>query len=67
MSKIIIHNDSELNDDSAVTYVMAVLRNGRISEEGKSYCYGTVWQNGVQVFARRNKKSDTFYVTQRAV
>lgn len=65
MSKIIIHNDSDLNDDSAVTYVMAVLRNGRISDSKRSYCWGTTWENGVEVFARRNKKSDTFYVTHK--
>lgn len=64
MSKIIIHNDSGLNDDSALIYVMAVLREGRVSADDTAYCYGTVWPNGVQVSARRNKASDTFYVSQ---
>lgn len=68
-TKIIIRNQSHLMDDEAVMFVARVLRTGRISDDGKSYCYHTAFGDsfgrgfGVDVTAIRNKKSDTFIVS----
>ena len=68
MSKdsIIIKNRSHLDDRAALDLVSEVIKGGRISGNGKSYCYATVFQTPpkkVSVCAHRNKASDTFIVT----
>lgn len=62
MSKIIIDNRSNTSDMVALEMVKRVVASGRISGEGKSYCFATVFSCGVDVLARRNKASDTFVV-----
>jgi len=62
MGKIIIHNDTDMDDLEAMWYVMEVMRDGRISNDGKQYCYVTRWSNGTGVLAGLNNKSDRFVV-----
>jgi hypothetical protein len=66
VSKLIIQNDSTHNDAQALQYVMTVIRNGRISEDGKSYCYVTSFVDGVVVGCMRNAQSDRFVVRDGA-
>lgn len=63
MSKIIIHNNSSASDALALICVQQVMNDGRISNEGKQYCYATLFHNPkVAVTTRLNKSSDVFYV-----
>ena len=64
MSKIIIHNNSSTSDHVALLCVLQVINDGRISNEGKQYCYATIFKNPrVAVATRLNKSSDVFYHT----
>lgn len=64
--KIIIHAfDVDLDD--AVTHVRAVMRMGKISADGKSYCYVTTYP-GIVVSTdkpRRGTSTYVFYVGRR--
>ena len=63
MSKLIIRNESKLSDPIAMQRVLTVIEEGRVSGlDLDSYCYLTMWSDGVRVSARRNKASDTFVV-----
>lgn len=62
-SNIIIHKDNNINDYEALTHVQAVIRGGRISDNGKCYCYVTEFKDGVIVYADK-KKSDIFTVVR---
>ena len=44
MSKIIIKNQTEMDDISVLTLVQSVIKNGRISNNGKQYCYLTSFE-----------------------
>lgn len=66
MSKLIIDNQSDLPDDKALLYVQTVIREGRISDSGKCYCYATRFIDGIEVYAVRNKSSDRFIVRGKA-
>ena len=62
-SKIIIRNYSDKSDVEALDLVKEVIKEGRVSNYGKSYCYVTAWTKlGVMVVANNNKQSDTFIV-----
>ena len=65
MGKIIINNESSENDITALELVVRVIREGRISANETTYCFGTFFALGekeVSVFSRLNKKSDSFVV-----
>lgn len=66
MSKIIIENRSNLDDALAVGMVKHVIEGGRISNDGKQYCYYTVFtgEDGRRfgVSTDLNKASDRFVV-----
>jgi hypothetical protein len=68
MGKIIIENRSKtLADEDALRLVMRVIDSGRISNNGKQYCYLTTFTYGVTkkkyaVSTDLNKKSDRFVV-----
>ena len=65
MSKMIIDNRSELDDNVALQLVKQVIEQGRISNYGKQYCYVTTFSVGDCVYAvatHLNKKSDRFVV-----
>jgi len=61
--RIIIDNQSSRNDETALGMVRSVIQQGRISNGG--YCYGTHFKNlGCFVYARKNKASDSFLITE---
>lgn len=65
MNKLIIDNRTGLTDLEALTLVSRVVNQGRISNDGKQYCYGTgITLDGNQylIWTDLNKKSDRFVV-----
>lgn len=68
MGKLIIDNRSEtLTDQDACRLVMRVIDGGRISNDGKQYCYLTSFSFGLTsqrhtVSTDLNKNSDRFIV-----
>ncbi|GAF86630.1 unnamed protein product, partial [marine sediment metagenome] len=44
MTKLIIENRTELSDIDILDLVKAVIKEGRISNNGKQYCCGTIVQ-----------------------
>lgn len=67
MADIIIHKkDETMSDYDALLHVQSVIRGGRISGDGKSYCYVTKFTDGVYVYADK-KKADIFTVIRGCV
>lgn len=65
MSKTIIDNRSDLSDYDALEMIMYVIASGRISNNGKQYCFLTVRLykgKGYQIASYLNKKSDRFVI-----
>ena len=66
MNKLIIDNRTELTDLEAVTLISKVINQGRISNGGKQYCYGTgitIEDKEYMIWTDLNKKSDRFVIT----
>ena len=66
MNKLIIENRTELTDLDAVRLAGKVIKIGRVSNNGKQYCYGTgVHFEGkdYMIYTNLNKKSDKFVIT----
>ena len=66
MNKLIIENRTELTDLDAVRLVGKVIDTGRVSNDGKQYCYGTgVHFEGkdYMIHTDLNKRSDRFVIT----
>ena len=63
MGKLIIENRTDMPDLEAMWYVQEVMRDGRVSNFGKQYCYATAWRSSkIVVWTDLNKKSDRFVV-----
>lgn len=65
MNKLIIDNRTELTDLEAVNLISKVIKQGRISNDGKQYCYGTgitIDDKSYMVWTDLNKKSDRFVI-----
>lgn len=62
--RTIIENRAGISDHDALYYVMKVMQGGKVSDNGRCYCFATLFQNGVRVFASTNKASDKFVVTR---
>lgn len=62
MERIIIENRTQIPIDEIMLYVRKVIEGGRVSEDGKSYCFITTFRDGIVVSVRRNKNSDRFVV-----
>ena len=63
MSKIIIKNQTEIDDISVLTLVQRVIKNGRISNNGKQYCYLTCFNidnKQYHIVTDLNRCSDVF-------
>ena len=65
--KIIIKNRSSQDISCALSLVSDVIKKGRISDGGESYCYvvrlyDAETRSNLVIFAKKNKNSDTFYV-----
>ena len=65
MKEIRIKYDDDISDELASQLIWSVINQGKISNEGKSYCFATVFQvNGTeyQVVANDKTKSIMFYI-----
>lgn len=64
MSKIIIHCWNGIDHQEALGKVLAVVEQGKISGDGKSYCYVTKWGDRIVATRepRKGTKTYTFYV-----
>ena len=62
MNKIIIENRTEKPMIEILGYVATVMDQGRISNDGKQYCYITRFAGDIMVVTDLNKKSDRFVV-----
>ncbi len=65
MKKIIIQNESDLEMTDAISLSLNVVKMGRISNDGKQYCYCstfTVSDKGYAVYSDLNKDSDRLVV-----
>ena len=64
MTRIIIENRSHVADAEVVGLVSLIINEGRVSNEGEQYAYGTrCGGNGyptVLIWSYKNKKSDRF-------
>ena len=66
-NKLIINNRSELSDLESLELIINVVKNGRISNKNKQYCYGTIIEyNGInyEIFTDLNKNGDRFVIMQ---
>lgn len=69
MSKLIIHNRTNLSDLEALLYVKEVVKDGKCSEtgKGKQYCFVTTFKDSkIQVIADRikDRETHTFYIVE---
>lgn len=65
MSRIIINNQTKLSDSVALEMISQVVKLGRISNNGKQYCYLCVvpWDEvDYHVVSALNKNSDSFTI-----
>lgn len=65
MKEIRIKYDDDISDELASRLIWSVINQGKISNEGKSYCFATVFKvNGTeyQVVANDKTKSIMFYI-----
>lgn len=70
MTRIIINNSSDASDLETLEMVKEVVLSGRVSNQGKQYCYLTVFQlasrddktRHYSVASFLNKKSDVFVI-----
>ncbi len=63
--KIHIDIRNDIDIALALSRVQQVIEEGRISNNGKSYCWITNWSDGITVSTRDNRKSDCFVVFKR--
>ena len=67
MKEIRIKYNHEISDELASRLVLSVIHEGKISNEGKNYCFVTVFKvDGTEykVVANDKTKSTMFYVTK---
>jgi len=68
MKRIIINYDDKMKEIDVVNFVKEVISSGRISgsKEKKQFCYATVFNKKIGVYAKINKNlTDTFLVTKK--
>lgn len=65
--EIRIKSEEDIPDDMLLSLVASVVAQGKISNEGKSYCYATLFKvNGQQYMVESYKgKSQMFYVFKK--
>ena len=63
ITKLIINIKDNIDPEEALFRVIQVINQGRISNNGRDYCYATSWDSET-VYAQSNKKSDTFTVVK---
>ena len=64
MSKIIIHIDDDVPEFNAADCVAVVVRQGKISANGTSYCHASRFKTGIMVTTDGTRKdgNTTFHV-----
>ena len=65
--KLIIDNRSDLDMQNCLNVVGRVIADGRVSNNGKQYCYAssfTVGGDEYMIVTDVNKKSDRFVITK---
>ena len=68
MNKFTIDNRTQLTDIDVMLLITDIVKQGRISNHGKQYCYGTsikIEDKQYMIFTDLNKKSERFVITQR--
>lgn len=68
MNKLIIDNQTNRDIVDLLPYVQKVLEMGRVSNDNKQYCYGTVFTKDyseIAVYSFLNEKSDRLAITER--
>ena len=68
MAKIIIETLDGIGEQNAIECVLDVIKSGKISQKGKSYCTGSSFHSGEWVSARCNVNgTHKFVVSKKAV
>ena len=65
MNRLIIENRSDLDDFDMLGLVKRIVGEGRISNDGKQYCYATKMafnKKQYMIYTDLNKRSDRFVV-----
>lgn len=65
VNKLIVRNYTDLNDLEILSYVMTVMKAGKISEtnKGPQYCFHTSFKDGIEVSVHKSGiNTETFYV-----
>jgi len=68
MGRIIIENRSDLTDEAATKIISKIIGQGRISNDGKQYCYETrviVEDDEYMVWGTLIKRSDRFVIEKQ--
>ena len=68
MAKIIIETLDGIGEQNAIECMLDVIKSGKISQKGKSYCTGSSFHSGEWVSARCNVNgTHKFVVSKKAV
>lgn len=62
MNKLIIENQADISMYKALEYARVVIKQGRVSNFGKQYCYHTVFKDGTVITSFLNEKSDRLLI-----
>ena len=68
MNKIIVENRTDMSDLDSLELACSVIRQGRVSNNNKQYCYvctSKVNNKNYAISTDLNKKSDRFVITER--
>ena len=66
--EIRIKSEPDISDDMLLHFVSSAVSQGKISNEGKSYCYDTLFEVNAQKYmveANDKGKSQMFYVYKK--
>ena len=63
--KIYIDIRNDINPALALFKVRHVIEQGKVSNDGKNYCWITEWSDNIVVSVRGNRKSDCFVVYKK--
>ena len=63
--KIHIQIRNDIDPALALSRVKQVIEQGKISNNGKNYCWITEWSDDIVVYTRDNRKSDCFVVYKK--
>lgn len=66
MKFIIEFDDLEVSPADACEYVKQIVSEGLVSNQGRQYCYVTVFVSGVTVGTYLNKKSHRFVLRKES-